>query len=73
MTGKTALIAGATGLIGGHCLGFLLDSPRYQKVIALTRRPLAIEHPKLHFIRMYPLVPRPLSFFRVSGCIFAAP
>ena len=41
MTGLTALIAGATGLVGGECLQRLLAEPRYQSVIAVTRRELA--------------------------------
>ncbi len=45
---KTALIIGATGLVGGHCLNELLASPAYDKVIALTRRALEVTNPKLH-------------------------
>jgi len=44
---KTALIAGATGLVGGHCLVRLLRAPEYGGVVALTRRPLATTDPKL--------------------------
>ena len=44
---RTALIAGSTGLIGSSLLQKLLDSPDYQSVIAVTRRPLALSHPKL--------------------------
>ncbi|MCU4175590.1 NAD(P)H-binding protein [Carboxylicivirga sp. N1Y90] len=44
---KTALIAGATGLIGQAILKQLLDCKRYHKVIALVRRPLDLNHPKL--------------------------
>ena len=43
----TALIIGATGLVGGHCLNALLDSGAYERVIAFTRRPLGREHPRL--------------------------
>jgi uncharacterized protein YbjT (DUF2867 family) len=43
---KTALIAGATGLIGNHLLTLLLSGDRYSKVIAITRKPLP-DHPKL--------------------------
>jgi len=39
---KTALIAGATGLVGGHCLSELLASPSYDSVIAVGRRPLGL-------------------------------
>jgi len=44
---RIALIAGATGLVGGHCLRALLENELYGKVIALTRQPLLIKHPKL--------------------------
>lgn len=47
MEGKTALIAGATGLIGNELLHVLMDAPEYKKVYALVRRPLDINHPKL--------------------------
>jgi uncharacterized protein YbjT (DUF2867 family) len=44
---KTALVAGATGLVGGHCLQFLLADESYSHVIALVRRPIQLAHPKL--------------------------
>jgi len=44
---KTALLAGATGLVGGALLPLLLASDRYAKVIVVGRRPVAIQHPKL--------------------------
>lgn len=44
---RTALIAGATGLVGRHLLQRLLDDPDYGNVIALTRRALDVPHPKL--------------------------
>jgi len=37
----TAILAGATGLVGGECLRRLLASPRYERVIVVTRRKLA--------------------------------
>lgn len=43
---KTAVIAGATGLIGKQLLEKLLQSPRYTKVIALTRQAIQ-PHSKL--------------------------
>lgn len=46
-TPRIALLAGATGLVGGHLLDCLLDAPDYSRVFALTRRPLGREHPKL--------------------------
>ncbi|HZS36712.1 MAG TPA: NAD(P)H-binding protein [Polyangia bacterium] len=44
---RTALVAGATGLVGGHLLRLLLDDPAYDKVTALVRRALDVTHPKL--------------------------
>jgi len=41
MTRLTAILAGATGLVGGECLQLLLGSRRYERVIVLTRRELA--------------------------------
>lgn len=47
MNNKTALVFGATGLIGNHCLHFLLDSSSYSQVKIFVRRKLDLEHPKL--------------------------
>ena len=44
---RTALLAGATGLVGGHILQALLADPTVAQVHALTRRPLNQSHPKL--------------------------
>jgi uncharacterized protein YbjT (DUF2867 family) len=33
-----ALLFGATGLIGGHCLDALLRSPRYERIVTVGRR-----------------------------------
>lgn len=41
---RTALVAGATGLIGQHLLRLLLDAPEYGEVLALSRRPLDPHH-----------------------------
>lgn len=41
-TGKyVALLAGATGLVGGECLRLLRASERYARIVLLTRRELA--------------------------------
>jgi uncharacterized protein YbjT (DUF2867 family) len=44
---RTALIAGATGLVGRHTVQQLVASHRYQEVVAIGRRPVTLEHPKL--------------------------
>jgi uncharacterized protein YbjT (DUF2867 family) len=44
---KTALVIGATGLVGSQLLSQLLDDGRFGKVIAFGRRDLGRSHPKL--------------------------
>lgn len=47
MNPRTALIAGATGLVGSHVLSLLLESRHYSSVTAVTRKPTGHSHPKL--------------------------
>lgn len=44
---RTALIAGASGLVGGHLLRRLLAAETWDRVVTLSRRTLGIEHPEL--------------------------
>jgi uncharacterized protein YbjT (DUF2867 family) len=44
---KVALVAGATGLVGGYLLDALLAAPEYSRVYAVTRRPFNREHSRL--------------------------
>ena len=44
---RQALLAGATGLVGGHVLTRLLAHPSYSRVEVLVRRELPIHDPKL--------------------------
>jgi uncharacterized protein YbjT (DUF2867 family) len=44
---RTALIVGASGLVGSFCLRLLLSSEKYTKVIAIVRKPLPMQHPRL--------------------------
>tara|TARA_B100000676_G_scaffold281481_1_gene306557 strand:+ start:809 stop:1483 length:675 start_codon:yes stop_codon:yes gene_type:complete len=44
---RKALLLGATGLVGSDCLANLLEREEYQQVCVLSRRPLAVKHPKL--------------------------
>lgn len=44
---KTALIAGASGLVGRELLAQLLAADEYDRVVAFGRRRLPLEHPKL--------------------------
>ncbi|HRF61635.1 MAG TPA: NAD(P)H-binding protein [Candidatus Competibacter sp.] len=41
------LLAGATGLVGGHCLTKLLADDEIDQITVLARRPLELAHPKL--------------------------
>jgi len=43
---KTAVVFGATGLIGEHLVDELLKNEHFIKVRILVRRPLSLEHPK---------------------------
>jgi len=54
---KEAVIAGATGLVGGECLPLLLD--RYDTVTAFLRRSTGRTHPRL--------VERPIDFDRLGA------
>ncbi|UVL91301.1 NAD(P)H-binding protein [Pseudomonas sichuanensis] len=44
---RHVLLTGATGLVGGQMLQALLSDPSVAQVHALSRRPLAVSHPKL--------------------------
>lgn len=62
--GKTALIAGASGLVGQHLLQILLHNEAYNRVIALARSPLNEQHPKLieHIVNFDKLEEQPSLF-----------
>ncbi len=47
MAGRTALVVGATGLVGGHLLRLILENEHYGAVTVLSRRPTGIVHAKL--------------------------
>lgn len=44
---RTALVIGATGLVGSHLVKVLAENKRYDKVKLLLRRPLGLKHPKI--------------------------
>ncbi|HKS28299.1 MAG TPA: oxidoreductase [Pyrinomonadaceae bacterium] len=46
-SGRTAILLGATGLVGGHCLELLLESEAYSRVVSLGRRGSGREGSKL--------------------------
>ena len=45
--GRTALVLGATGLVGGHCLELLLADAAWARVTVVARRPSGRTHPRL--------------------------
>jgi uncharacterized protein YbjT (DUF2867 family) len=47
MEARSALLLGATGLVGGHVLDLLLEDPAYGSVVTLGRRAAPREHPRL--------------------------
>jgi uncharacterized protein YbjT (DUF2867 family) len=42
-----AVLAGTTGLVGSHLLDLLLNDAHYTRVVALSRKALNLQHPKL--------------------------
>lgn len=47
---KTALIAGATGLVGNELINLLINDSNYEKIVVLSRRELKVADPKLEVI-----------------------
>ncbi|WP_370632283.1 NAD(P)H-binding protein [Rhodoferax sp. U2-2l] len=48
--GRIVLVAGATGLVGREIIAALLADKSVDVVHCLSRRPLALKHPKLHVL-----------------------
>lgn len=44
---KTAILLGASGLVGGFLLDVLLNSQEYSSVVVFVRKEVGIKHPKL--------------------------
>lgn len=44
---KKAILFGATGLVGEHCLKMLVDHDAYDKIVCLTRRPISYKSDKI--------------------------
>ncbi len=47
MQTRSALLLGASGLIGGHLLRLLVQDAEYDRVIVPVRKPLSFRHPNL--------------------------
>ncbi|MEL4890635.1 NAD-dependent dehydratase [Xanthomonas protegens] len=66
------LLAGATGLVGGHALRQLLAAPACSAVIAPTRRALALVHPKLlNPVLDFDALPAQAPWWQVQAAICA--
>lgn len=50
MVGKSAILVGASGLVGGELLNLLLHGEGYSKITVMGRRSLNLKHPKLEEI-----------------------
>lgn len=61
---KTALVVGATGLIGDLLTHRLVESPAYDRVLVLTRRPLPWQHSRLQEV--------PFNFDQPNGLLVRA-
>lgn len=67
MVGKSALLVGASGLVGGELLNCLLTGPEYSKVLILVRKPLGLKHPKLEELLIeFEDLARYKDFFKVN-------
>lgn len=62
---KTAIIAGATGLVGQSLINLLIAGDAYAKIYVLTRRSLHLAHPKLEIEQ--------INFDQVAECYFNDP
>ena len=51
-SGRKALVAGGTGLVGSKLVDLLVGDEQYEKVILLTRRPLPVENPKIEVVQL---------------------
>lgn len=62
--GKTALIVGASGLVGQHLLHILLHNEAYDRIVVLVRSSLNKQHPKLieHIVSFDMLEDQPSLF-----------
>ena len=52
MKEKQVVLFGATGLIGGYVLKFLLNDSCFDKVIVVSRKPISVTHKKIVFRRI---------------------
>ena len=44
------LLFGATGMVGDGVLRWMIASPKVSRVVAVSRKPLAVQNPKLETV-----------------------
>lgn len=49
---KSAVVFGATGLIGKELIAELLDNANFNKIVAVARRPVSITNPKFEHVHL---------------------
>lgn len=61
---KSAIVAGASGLIGSSLYKMLLEAPQYDRVHILVRKKMDVNHPKLvqHVVDFEKLQEQPFDF-----------
>lgn len=67
---RTALVAGATGVVGSALLSLLLADARYGSVKVLTRRPLKLTHRKLQVLMLSDSEPARLGTALAADDVF---
>ena len=60
-SGTTAAVIGANGLTGSHLVSLLAGDDYFSKVIAITRKPIAVKNARVKNILFDPLRPESLS------------
>jgi len=67
---RHAVVAGASGLVGGHVVERLLNPKTYFQVTILVRKQLNLTHPKLSQVVVeYPIIPKLEAVDDVFSCL----
>ncbi|MDD4803331.1 MAG: oxidoreductase [Syntrophomonas sp.] len=67
MMKKRALLFGASGLVGGELLKYLLEADEYEQVAIIVRKDLGLSHPKLlQVVADFSVLSRHSDIFAVS-------
>jgi uncharacterized protein YbjT (DUF2867 family) len=67
---KTAIVVGATGLIGSYVVNILKDKDEFERIIILGRRDIEIQHPKIEvFITDFQDLDK-FNFWADADCLF---